>query len=377
MKVDFFAKKISELGIETITGIPDSTLRLFCEYIEDEGKDIFRYNITTENEGGAVGVAVGEYLATGRPACVYMQNSGLGNIVNPITSLANVEVYGIPMLLIIGWRGELGTKDEPQHKFMGRITEDLLKVLDISYRIVDSATTGAELDTMLQDAVESLKQNKQYALLIRKGTFEKEAEKIYCNNNTLLRENVIHRIAKWLIKDDMVVSTTGKISRELYEQCNIQTGCHDQIFMAVGGMGHANMIAYQLAQRHMDKKVICLDGDGALLMHMGSMAVIGAGGLKNYIHICLNNKAHESVGGMQTGAVEISYSELAQRSGYDKVCHITNEKELELALLTLRDWAGAVFLEIEVAIGSRDNLGRPDETAEENKFNFMKYHGVF
>lgn len=376
MKVEIFAKKIHEIGIETITGIPDSTLRIFCDYIGNAGKEIFTYHIIPENEGAAVGVAIGEYLAVGKPACVYMQNSGLGNVVNPITSLANEKVYGIPMLLIIGWRGEPGIKDEPQHKFMGEITEDMLRTMDIPYHIVDKDTTEEELGAALREAEDYFRQNKQYALVIKKGAFEKEAQTIYRNDNILSRENAISNIVEWLEKDDIVVSTTGKISREIYEQSDIRTGNHNQIFMTVGGMGHASMIAYQLAQRHPYKRIICLDGDGALLMHLGSLPVIGSSRLRNFVHICLNNEAHESVGGMPTGAVGLSYSRLAAESGYDKAYSVGKEEELAKLLSELKNMKGKIFLEIRVSIGSRDNLGRPQETAEENKKMFMRYHGV-
>ena len=373
MKVAIFTQKVRELGISSITGIPDSTLQQFCDYICNDGKNIFDRHIVTENEGASVGIAIGEYLATGFPACVYMQNSGLGNVVNPVTSLANSDVYGIPMLLIVGWRGEPGTQDEPQHKYMVKITLELLTLLNISYAVVDSQTTEAELNSFLQNARNAFADNKQYALVIKRGAFEKENKTTYSNSYLMKREQAVDLIVRWLKEDDIVVSTTGKISREMYEKSIAIRGNHTQTFLTVGGMGHANMIAYQIANRKPNQRVICLDGDGAILMHMGSLAVLGQKPANNMVHICLNNEAHESVGGMATGAAGVSYAGIAEKCGYRKVYHVTAEDELQEALAKVRADREMAFLEINVAIGSRDDLGRPKETAEENKTAFMKY----
>ena len=373
MRAKMFAQKIGELGIKTVTGIPDSTLQQFCDYISNDGKNIFENHIVAENEGASVGIAIGEYLATGSPACVYMQNSGLGNVINPLTSLTHPDVYGIPMLLIVGWRGEPGTRDEPQHKYMGRITLELLRLLDISCAVVDSETTEEELGVFLRNAKEAFDENKQYALVVKKGAFKQEEIAIYRNPYTMQRERAIETIVEWLQEEDIIVSTTGKISRELYESSNAILGSHKQAFLTVGGMGHANMIAYQLAHRKPKQRVVCLDGDGALLMHMGSLAVMGQNPADNIIHICLNNEAHESVGGMPTGAAGMSYASIAQKCGYLRVYHVAEEEKLRTALTELRTERKMSFLEIDVAIGSRDDLGRPRETAEENKKAFMKY----
>lgn len=359
-----------------ITGVPDSTLQQFCDYICNEGRKLFDRHVVAENEGASIGIAIGEYLATGCPACVYMQNSGLGNVVNPITSLANLDVYGIPMLLLVGWRGEPGTKDEPQHKYMGKITLGLLEILDIPYAVVDGHTTEEELDAVFQEAKAAFEENKQYALVIKRGTFEKGAATIYRNQYSLKRERAIEILVRWLQQDDIVISTTGKISREMYERSNEIIGSHAQTFLTVGGMGHANMIAYQIANRKLGQRVICLDGDGALLMHMGSMTILGQNPADNMIHICLNNEAHESVGGMATGAAGISYAGIAERCGYRKIYCVSEEKELQEALSAIRTKCELTFLEIHVAIGSREDLGRPRETAEENRRAFMEYLGT-
>lgn len=379
METEIFARKLSAMKIETITGIPDSTLQPFCDFLVDDGRNgvkLFQQHIVPENEGAAIGVAIGEYLAMGLPACVYMQNSGLGNIVNPLTSLAHTDVYGIPMLLLIGWRGEPGTKDEPQHVFMGRITLKLLTLLEIPYVIMDGETTEEELDNMLRQAWQCFAIGRQFAIVIKKNSFVKHSLYAYQNSNVLRRETTIRMIAEWLRAEDIIISTTGKISRELYEALDTCKGDHRQAFLTVGGMGHAKMIAYSIAQRRPDRRVICLDGDGAILMHMGGLAVIGSQPLANLIHICLDNEAHESVGGMPTGAVGQDYGRIARACGYRYVCHAATEEEMAAVLKEIDDRKEMVFVHVRTALGSRADLGRPKETPQQNKEAFMKMAGA-
>lgn len=372
MNAESFVKNLNKLGIETITGIPDSTLKQFCDYIGTNGEKYFKNHIVPENEGSAVGIAIGEYLATGKPACVYLQNSGLGNIVNPITSLAHPDVYGIPMLLLIGWRGEPGIKDEPQHKFMGKITTGLLELLEIDHSYIDNKTSQKELDDIFEKAQKSFLYNKQYAIIIKQGTFEKKTLCVYENRQHLVRENVIQEIVKWMQTNDLVISTTGKISRELYEQMDVIHGNHRQSFLTVGGMGYAKMIAYGIAQIQKGQRIICLDGDGAVLMHMGGMAIIGQHPVDNLIHICLDNEAHESVGGMPTGAAGIDYCKIAKDSGYSCVYKVDTKMELATVLKKIKEKNELTFIQIKVSIGSRSDLGRPKESPEVNKRKFMQ-----
>lgn len=371
MEADFFLKQLKKLNIDTITGVPDSALKGFCNYINGKENGSFRHFVPA-NEGAAVGIAIGSYLASGRPACVYMQNSGLGNTVNPLTSLASEEVYGIPMLLLIGWRGQPSKKDEPQHKFMGRITLPMLKVLDISYDVVSKETTEEELKEIMVRAEKELSRNRQYAIVAAPGTFRETVALQYKNAYSLIREDAIREILKSLYKDDIVVSTTGKISREVYEQSNELSGGHEKCFLTVGGMGHASMIAFGIAVNRPDRRVICIEGDGALMMHMGSLAFLGKQKPENMIHICLNNEAHESVGGMPTGATP-DYWKVAKETGYDFYETIGNYEELKEKLPQILEKRGMAFVEIKVAMDSRKDLGRPVETAAENKEEFMKY----
>ena len=358
------------MGIEVITGVPDSTLKQFCDGLQTYEGNLKHY--VPVNEGAAIGIAVGTYLSSGHPACVYMQNSGLGNIVNPITSLANEDVYGIPMLLIVGWRGEPGLKDEPQHVFQGKITKELLEVLSIPYVILDADTPESAIPGILQQAKEAMAQRKQFALIVRKGTFEKADKFEWENEYPLNREAVLGELLQMIPQESCIVSTTGKISRELYEQSDKLYGNHDRLFMTVGGMGHASMIAFGIAQEQKDRQVVCIDGDGAALMHMGGLAFLAANAPQNFVHIVINNQAHESVGAMPTGAQQVSIAKVAEAAGYKKAIRITKQEELSKVSDLLQE-EGPVLCEIMVGLASRADLGRPKETAAENRASFMKY----
>lgn len=372
MDAEKFVEQIKNIGIDTLIGVPDSTLKPFCDYINSSGCTTIEHYVPV-NEGAAVGLATGMYLATGKPACVYMQNSGIGNAVNPLTSIANRKVYEIPMLFLIGWRGEPGIKDEPQHKFMGEITLPILEVLDVSYEVIDNDTTTEEMERYLQKAGECMQEKKQFAFVIRKGTFEAKSYGKYQNPYTLKRETAIAEIIKSIKEDDIIVSTTGKISREVYEQSDRLLGSHKQSFLTVGGMGHASMIALGLALKEKQRKVYCLDGDGAILMHMGNLPFIAQYHPQNFCHIVFNNQAHESVGGMPTGVLNASYAKLAKQSGYSYVYRIETLEELCHILPEVKDRQGPVLIEIMVSMQSREDLGRPKETAVENKMAFMQF----
>ena len=370
MNAKSLLSSIEHMGIEVITGVPDSTLKQFCDGLQTYEGNLKHY--VPVNEGAAIGIAVGTYLSSGHPACVYMQNSGLGNIVNPITSLANEDVYGIPMLLIVGWRGEPGLKDEPQHVFQGKITKELLEVLSIPYVILDADTPESDIPEILQQAKDAMAQRKQFALIVRKGTFEKADKFEWENEYPLNREAVLGELLQMIPQEACIVSTTGKISRELYEQSDKLYGNHDRLFMTVGGMGHASMIAFGIAQNRNDRQVVCIDGDGAALMHMGGLAFLAANAPQNFMHIVINNQAHESVGAMPTGAQQVSIAKVAEAAGYKKAIRITKQEELSKVSDLLKE-EGPVLCEIMVGLASRADLGRPKETAAENRASFMKY----
>lgn len=374
MYAEEFANYIEKLGISAIAGVPDSALKAFCDYMNKEGKEKFSHYVPA-NEGAAVGIAIGSYLATGKPVCIYAQNSGLGNMVNPVTSLANEAVYGIPMLMLIGWRGEPGTKDEPQHKFMGAVTESMLEMLQIEYEVLAAESSQNDLIYAFSRAKKALDSNRQFAFVIKRGFFDMTENSLYQNRYTLDREQAVCEIVSSMQDGDILVSTTGKISREVYEQSERIRGNHDQIFLTVGGMGHASMIAFGMAKEMPEKRIYCLDGDGAVLMHMGSIAFIGKQKPKNLVHICLNNEAHESVGGMPTGSVRLGYAQVAAVCGYPFARSADSLPGLQKLLADIQDNPMLAFLEVEVSIGSRPDLCRPKESAARNKERFMQGHG--
>ena len=370
MKAYRLLSELENMGIDTIAGVPDSTLKQFCDGIQTYKGGMEHY--VTANEGAAVGVAIGSFLATGKPACVYMQNSDIGNAVNPLASLANKDVYGIPLFFIVGWRGEPGVKDEPQHVFQGKITCELFDTLQVPYQVVDKETTEEEMISILAQAKKVLDNNEQFALIVKKGTFEKADPFVWENGNTIGREEVLGRILEMLPMDAAIVSTTGKISRELYEQSDRIFGHHNHIFMTVGGMGHASMIALGLAKKRPDKKVVCIDGDGAALMHMGAIPFIAQQAPENFCHIIINNQAHESVGAMPTGCQGTDFAKIAETAGYMKTLKITTYDEVQTVLEGAVAEKGPVLVEILVSLDSRADLGRPKESARENKESFMK-----
>lgn len=372
MRVEAFVEAIKDLGITTIAGVPDSALQPFCNYLNMEEHGFAHY--VPANEGAAVGLAIGSYLSTGKPACVYMQNSGIGNIVNPVTSLANQAVYDIPILFIVGWRGEPGKKDEPQHRFMGEITRSILDVLEIPNAVLSADMAEEEIEQIFRAAEQALSENKQYAIVVKRDALKSDKKNAYENSYALCRETAISEIIKSVSPEDVIVSTTGKISREVYEQCDTIVGHHKQAFLTVGGMGHAGMIAFGIAQQRRDRKVYCIEGDGAVLMHMGELAFLAKQGPENFVHICLNNDAHESVGGMPTGAVGKEFYKVAGECGYPYAVCVDNMEDLQKELKKLKERKLPAFLEVKVKLGARADLGRPKESAVENKMNFMQYH---
>ena len=371
MKADKLLQALEQRGIHTIIGVPDSTLKQFCDGLQNYKGNINHY--VPVNEGAAVGLAVGSYLADGKPACVYMQNSGIGNAVNPIASLANRDVYGIPMLFLVGWRGEPGVKDEPQHVFQGKITCKLFEVLSIPYEVIDKDTTWEQMESILTEAFETLSGGEQFAIIVRKGTFEKDVPYTWENGNTLNREEALATILKEGGHEAVLVSTTGKISRELYEQSDALYGTHENIFMTVGGMGHASMIALGIAKKRPKEKIMCIDGDGAALMHMGALAFISSQSPENFVHIIINNQSHESVGAMPTGCQKVNFSELAKNVGYSWTIRVSTLEELTKVLRNIDEQKGPILVEVLVSLDSRADLGRPRESARENKEAFMEY----
>ncbi len=367
-----FLSDLKQHGIEFFTGVPDSLLKHFCACV-DELEDAENHVINT-NEGGAVAMAMGYHLATGKIPMVYLQNSGLGNTINPILSLADDAVYGIPMLLLIGWRGEPGVKDEPQHITQGKVQNQLLDAMGISYEIIDAKTSKEVCQAKMSGLLTYAKNNsKPVALVVRKNTFESFKTKVKSPLFELKREDFLTYIAQNLEEDAIIVSTTGKTSRELFEIRKKLGHSNEKDFLTVGGMGHASQIALGIAKQKKNRPVYCIDGDGAALMHMGSIPLIGQSKLTNYKHILLNNGAHESVGGQPTMGFNIGFSQLSELSGYNTAWIAESLDEVTRILPEFKSGKGPLFLEVKLSLGSRDDLGRPTKTPMENKRAFMEW----
>lgn len=352
------------------TGIPDSLLKDFCAYVTDHTP--VERHIITANEGNSIALAAGYHLATGKIGVVYLQNSGLGNCVNPLTSLVDPQVYSIPMLLLIGWRGEPGKKDEPQHIKMGRIMVEAIQSFEIPYSILPQGILDAE--KVIQEAMSyATTHSAPYVIIIPEGTFE--SYKLQNKKQTafsLNREQAIRVIVPFLCSDDIIISTTGKTSRELFElRQELQQG-HDKDFLTVGSMGHASSIALGIALQKPDRTVYCFDGDGAAIMHMGALATIGKVQPRNFKHILLNNFAHDSVGGQPTAADVIDLAAIARACGYRAVFQAETEEEIRNSIEKMKTLDGPVFVEIRCNKGARENLGRPTRTPLENKEDFMR-----
>ena len=363
---------IKRLNSDFYTGVPDSQLKPLCNYLINTYGIDKNHHIIAANEGNCIGVAAGYYLSTNKVPVVYMQNSGEGNIINPVASLLNEKVYNIPMIFIIGWRGEPGVHDEPQHIYQGEITIKLLDDMKIKSFIIDKDTSLEELDKIMKKFNKLLKEGKQVAFVVRKNALEYDEKVSYKNNNSMTREEIIEHITK-ISKTDPIISTTGKASRELFEIREKNKESHEYDFLTVGSMGHSSSIALGVAINKPNKKVWCIDGDGALLMHMGSLPVIGSINPKNLVHILINNGAHETVGGMPTAISNTKITDIAKACNYKKVYSVDNFKDLDKVLKEVKDNNELTFIEILSSIGARSDLGRPTTTANENKENFMKY----
>lgn len=369
MKVE---KLVEIIGSDFYTGVPDSQLKALCNYLMKEYGIDQKHHIIAANEGNCTALAAGYHLATGKIPVVYMQNSGEGNIINPVASLLNDKVYAIPVVFIVGWRGEPGIHDEPQHIYQGEVTLKLLDDMDIKHFVISKDTTDDEVASAMQEFKTILADGKDVAFVIRKGALSYDEKVKYVNDNMMIREEIIQHIVN-ASGNDPIVSTTGKASRELFETRVANGQSHKYDFLTVGSMGHSSSIALGVALNKPTTRVWCIDGDGAVLMHMGSLAVLGENSPKNMIHVVINNGAHETVGGMPTVASKIDLVAIAKACGYPNAVSVDNFKDLddELEAAKFRDELS--FIEAKCSIGAREDLGRPTTTAFENKKNFMEY----
>jgi len=367
-----FYEALAAEGVGFLAGVPDSLLKEFCAYVDAVLPP--EKHIISANEGSAVGLAAGYYLATGNVPLVYMQNSGVGNAINPLLSLADREVYGVPAVIMIGWRGAPGVKDEPQHVKQGRVMPALLGAMEYPVRVLDGDEGGA-LEAARWAVRTARETSAPVVLLVHKGSFGKAEAKRPAREapeSWLTREAAIALVAETLPKSAVIVATTGMISRELYEQrINLEQDRSGD-FLTVGSMGHASQIALGIASARPNLQVVCLDGDGAVLMHMGGLASIGASDRGHIVHVVLNNGAHDSVGGQPTVAFQVSLTGIAKACGYDMVeGPLETEADVRRAVEAATQRPGRHFLEVRVQPGSRADLGRPKSTPAENKALFM------
>ena len=369
MKVE---KLVEIIGSDFYTGVPDSQLKALCDYLMSRYGTDPKHHIIAANEGNSTALAAGYYLATGKVPVVYMQNSGEGNIINPVASLLNDKVYAIPVVFIIGWRGEPGIHDEPQHVYQGKITTKLLDDIGIANFVIGKDTTEKEVEAAMENFRRKLRRGLDVAFIIRGGALTDAPKVGYKNGNMMVREKIIQHIVK-ASGEDPIISTTGKASRELFETRELNGQSHKYDFLTVGSMGHSSSIALGVAINKPNQKIWCIDGDGAVLMHMGAVAVIGANKPRNLIHVVINNAAHESVGGMPTVAGNIDLVKIALACGYSNAVCVDNFTDLDRELEAAKCTDELSMIEVKCSIGAREDLGRPTTAAIDNKINFMKY----
>ena len=371
VKPQEFHELLSSKGTDFYTGVPDSLLANFCSYVQQELPA--ENHVITANEGSAIATAAGHYLATGKIPCVYLQNSGLGNAVNPLLSLVDRKLYQIPMLMMVGWRGQPGRRDEPQHLRMGEITPEFFKTMGIPYDILPDYPEGAA--KAIETAYNYMEKEKSpYGLLVTRATFsEYPPPPALPALSDIHREDAISVVTRNVEDNAAFVSTTGFASRELYEIREQNNEGHGKDFLTIGSMGHASAIAMGLANGQPDRPIYCLDGDGSLIMHMGSLVTIGRSNLKNFKHVVLNNGVHDSVGGQPTGLGTVAVSEMAKCVGYKKVIVVDRMADLEAGVKELAETEGPAMLEVKLEVGTRSNLGRPTSTPEMNKQDFMEF----
>ena len=369
MNVESFVKI---LDADFYTGVPDSQLKALCNYLMHTYGIDPKHHIIAANEGNCTALAAGYHLTTGKVPVVYMQNSGEGNIINPVASLLNEKVYAIPVIFVVGWRGEPGVHDEPQHIYQGEVTVKLLEDMDIKTFIIGKETTVDDVANAMVEFRKVLTEGKDVAFVIRKGALSYEQKVVYENRNKMKREEIIRHIVA-ASGEAPIVSTTGKASRELFEIREANGQSHKYDFLTVGSMGHSSSIALGVALNKPEKRIWCIDGDGAVLMHMGAMAVIGANKPNNLIHVVINNGAHETVGGMPTVAEQIDLVAIAKACGYPNAVSVNSFDKLDAALQAAKSRNELSLIEVKCSIGARDDLGRPTTTALENKKNYMDF----
>ena len=363
-----FTETLIDNEVSLISGVPDSLMEGFCTYLEDEVKGL--RHIVAPNEGSAVSIAAGSYMSSGKIPVVYMQNSGLGNSINPLVSLASRDVYGIPMLLLIGWRGEPGVADEPQHLTQGAITREILDILGLSWFVLSDSLSEAKVQ--VERGLKEARENKtQVCALVTKGTFQQSPKTQDQLSVKKIETKAAIEIVLRELQPHVVVASTGFNSRVLYE-IRKETGQDSSLdFLNVGAMGHASQIALGIASVAKEYKTLCLDGDGSALMHFGGLASITHSSVKNLHIALLNNSVHASVGGQRTAGSRVSFSGVAKEIGFEHVAKAQVGREIENFYAGLKNLHGTSFLEVETWTDHSRTLPRPEETPFERIRDFM------
>lgn len=337
-------------GVTFFTGVPDSYLNGFCNYALANFPD---RNIIAANEGNAVGIAAGHYFASKEIPLVYMQNSGEGNAINPLASLVDKDVYAVPMLILIGWRGQGETEpNHPQHRLQGEVTTKLLDVLHIPYTVLTELDD--EFSGIIEKAVTYCRKTRQpYALIAPKGVMaDSDKSNIIDDSYPLSREEAIEIILEHMPTDAIYCATTGRATRELFFLRDKRGETKDHDFLNVGSMGHASSVALGIAMEKPDRNVVVLDGDSAVIMHMGSMTMISKVKVPNFMHIVLNNGVHESVGGQPSAGYLVDFTKIAEACGYATVGFpVETRKELVEAVKKLKDCGRASFIDCRIHKG--------------------------
>ena len=352
-----FQQQLKQAGVEFITGVPDTLLNEFCLSIEENWSK--EKHIIAANEGNAIALASGYHLSTGTVPLIYMQNSGMGNTLNPLLSLSNKEVYSIPMILLIGWRGDPSVKDHAQHKKQGELTLVLLDDLDIPYKILmDDEEAVLEASQWAVDTAKEI--NTPVALIAKKNVLEKGSKLDLSqlpSEYEMFREDVIENLLNHLPKDTIYVAATGRATRELYYLRKHRNESNENDFLNIGAMGHTSSIALGIAIAQKDRYVVCLDGDASAIMHLGAFAIQGNQDVSNLLHVVMNNGVHESVGGQASVGFNIDLTSIAKHSGYNTVEQAAaNSSEFLNAVDQLSQANKPAFVEVKIRKGMRSKL---------------------
>lgn len=370
MVINEFFDSLKENKVSFFTGVPDSYLNGFCNYLKLNF--LASENVITANEGNAIAFAAGYYLSTGELPLVYMQNSGMGNSINPLVSLTDTHVYSIPMILLIGWRGEPETKDgeREQHIMQGRLTKPLLDDMGISYHIISDSTAQEDVSWAANYAREK---SKTVALIVPNGVLTEKKKNDADDKYPLSREEAISIILDVMPKDTLYVASTGRATRELFCQREIRGEDHSHDFLNIGSMGHGSSVAMGLALGNPKRRVVCLDGDAAAIMHMGAMTTVSKLELPNFTHVVLNNGAHESVGGQPSVGQLIEFTKIAEGCGYYTVGRsVENEEQLRLAVQACIECGKASFVDARIHSGIRNDLHSITMSSHEMIDEFIK-----